>query len=156
MTSATPAPPACGALLTTHQVEMNTRPRLYARLKRYATKRFVCFIRNLQNKPLSESHGKRRWASNFNIMQGIHMVKSTAEWQLYEIRLYDVALMYSLHRDRRPLGMRNAQVLCVCLTLRSHRRGCRLRCFILASQNFLIGRETRCPCAFHRKVAKLK
>ena len=42
MTSATPAPAACGAIVTTLQVEMKTSARLYTMLKSQATKRLAC------------------------------------------------------------------------------------------------------------------
>lgn len=50
MTSATPAPAACGAFVTTHHVDTNTSARLYSILKSQATKRLVCCMRNLRSR----------------------------------------------------------------------------------------------------------
>ena len=47
MTSATPAPDACGAMVTTVQLAMNTRVMLYTMLNSHATPMLVCCSRYL-------------------------------------------------------------------------------------------------------------
>ena len=49
MTSATPAPAACGAQLTTIQVDPNTSARLYTMLNSQATPMFAWPTKYLQN-----------------------------------------------------------------------------------------------------------
>ena len=64
MTSATPAPAACGAQLTTIQVDPNTSARLYTILNSQATPMLICPTRYLH---ASQAFNIGRYSQNFKL-----------------------------------------------------------------------------------------
>lgn len=80
MTSATPAPAAWGAQLTTIQVEPNTSAMLYAMLNIHATPMFVWPTRNLRSSCLDSLGISGVWVNVYTTVACSHACRYVLPW----------------------------------------------------------------------------